>query len=526
MNLSFLHQKKRGPAITLLLMVLAFVAGPATPTAAQAATAPEPDVPGGFKSQNIRVSLASPTPDARIHYTLDGSPPVPGVSPEYSQPLDLGPTSGRGAVTLRAIAVSDGGPPSDVATHTYLFPEGILNQSSTPAGFPAAWVDSRGRSTVTADYEMDPNVVEDPNYATMALEALTSIPTVSLVTDIAGLFDRRTGIYSNPEQYGELWERPTSVEFLYPQEGRRVHLNAGLRIQGGTSRIPDKAHKHSLRLLFKSEYGASRLDGQFFPDSPVERFDTLVLDAGLNLVWIHPEEAQRNAGQYVRDQVVADWQNAMGHPAPHGRWFHVYLNGLYWGLFGVHERPDDQFAASYLGGAKEEWDIVKNTTGFEVVAGTRTEWDALLTRVAATGTDAASLANLETVLDLTAFADYLLLNFYAGNTDWPHHNWYAGRRRVPGAQWRFFSWDAEHVFKNLQDNRTTANEPATPGGIWNVLRRNPEFRQLFADRVPIVSEGKWGPAEAFASDRILIRHGAEYKPPSVDSDQAPAASRP
>lgn len=50
--------------------------------------------------------------------------------------------------------------------------------------------------------------------------------------------------------------------------------------------------------------------------------------------------------------------------------------------------------------------------------------------------------------------------------------------------------------------------------------------QLFADGVPIVSEGKWGAADAFASDRILIRHGNEYKPPSVDSDKAPAASTP
>ncbi len=50
--------------------------------------------------------------------------------------------------------------------------------------------------------------------------------------------------------------------------------------------------------------------------------------------------------------------------------------------------------------------------------------------------------------------------------------------------------------------------------------------QLFADGVPIVSEGRWGEDDAFASDRILIRHGSEYKPPSVDSDKAPAPSKP
>ena len=37
----------------------------------------------------------------------------------------------------------------------------------------------------------------------------------------------------------------------------------------------------------------------------------------------------------------------------------------------------------------------------------------------------------------------MLLNFYVGNDDWDGHNWYAGRKREPGAGYQFFSWDAE-----------------------------------------------------------------------------------
>ena len=45
---------------------------------------------------------------------------------------------------------------------------------------------------------------------------------------------------------------------------------------------------------------------------------------------------------------------------------------------------------------------------------------------------------------------------------------------------------------------------------------------LFKDGAPVVCEGRWGEGAAFASDRILIRHGNEYQPPDVDAeDEAP-----
>lgn len=43
---------------------------------------------------------------------------------------------------------------------------------------------------------------------------------------------------------------------------------------------------------------------------------------------------------------------------------------------------------------------------------------------------------------------------------------------------------------------------------------------LFEDGAPVVCEGRWGKAGAFDSDRIMIRHGNEYRPPDVDSKGA------
>jgi cytochrome c-type biogenesis protein CcmE len=49
--------------------------------------------------------------------------------------------------------------------------------------------------------------------------------------------------------------------------------------------------------------------------------------------------------------------------------------------------------------------------------------------------------------------------------------------------------------------------------------------ELFKARAPVVCEGRWGKGLTFDSDRILIRHGSEYKPPKVDTSKSPKVSR-
>ena len=49
---------------------------------------------------------------------------------------------------------------------------------------------------------------------------------------------------------------------------------------------------------------------------------------------------------------------------------------------------------------------------------------------------------------------------------------------------------------------------------------------LFKEGAPVVCEGRWTNGAAFASDRIMIRHGSEYKPPKVNVNDADASSPP
>src|SRR5690606_29460738 len=92
------------------------------------------------------------------------------------------------------------------ASWTYLFLDDVIRQSpggQAPPGWPATW----GAHVV--DYGMDPRIVNHPRFGGARLKAaLRAIPTISLSTDLANLFDPATGIYANSMQEGREWERP------------------------------------------------------------------------------------------------------------------------------------------------------------------------------------------------------------------------------------------------------------------------------------------------------------------------------
>jgi hypothetical protein len=66
----------------------------------------------------------------------------------------------------------------------------------------------------------------------------------------------------------------------------------------------------------------------------------------------------------------------MGQPYTRSRYYHLYLNGQYWGLYYTQERPEASFAASYFGGKKEDYDVIKIERGPHRVVATDGDLDA------------------------------------------------------------------------------------------------------------------------------------------------------
>jgi hypothetical protein len=230
--------------------------------------------------------------------------------------------------------------------------------------------------------------------------------------------------------------------------------------------------------------GPPKLNFKLFSDSPVERHNTVLLDAVLNHSWLHPGSDQRDTVKYVQDQYVCDLHNAMGGHSPHGSYAHVYINGLYWGMYYIHERPDHAWAAETFGGNEDEYDALKHYAGGVINSGiggnASTNYNAMISAANAVQTDPTSRTKydaLTQILDIDDFITYLLSNWFCGNHDWPHKNWYATCRNHPDGKWRFHSWDAEHTVEESND------VGKSPSDIHEKLAGNAEYRLRFADLI-------------------------------------------
>ncbi len=443
--------------------------------------APTVDPPRGWLDGPTDLTLTAPD-GADLIYTLDGTPP----SADHGVVVESGTTtlSAEHTTLLRAIAVQDGWGDSAVATHTYLSMDDVLAQPAAPEGLPTVW-DGLAQSAISGDYEMDPDVTGDPAYTDDLRTGLRAIPALSIVMDPDDLWSADDGIYIHSTQRGPEWERPTSMELIEP-DGSSFQGDCGVRIHGYGWRPHSNTKKHSLRLEFRTEYGESKLEYPLFPNAPVDRFDSIVLRSQGSRGWQDfrdPEQAQ-----YIRDAFARDTAYDMGKADGHAAYVHLFLNGLYWGLYMAVERPDADFGAERFGGDDAEYDAInRRTTTNEAIDGTLDAYNTLLARSDADLTDSANYAAVAELIDLEDLIDYMLIHQYTTNRDGPelysHNNMRGVRRRVDGERFRFYVWDMEYSLWNATDDLNIDVDVAgAVSHVYAQLRSNPDFRALYATR--------------------------------------------
>ena len=326
----------------------------------------------------------------------------------------------------------------------------------------------------------DPEVINDPRYHNLIKPALQSIPTLSIVTNQQSFHD----LYANSRRKGRAWERSVSIELIDPQHAQPgFQINAGLRIQGELGRseiIP----KHAFRLFFRQAYGASKLEYPLFPTSSVDQFDTLVLRSGVNRSYAGWPDSTHEITTYTRDEWLRASQLAVSGIGSHGIFVNLYVNGLYWGLYNIVERPDAAFMAAYFGGSEEDWQTISHA---ETVSNTSERFQTLHRLAAAEGlADPDKYAEIQSYLHIPHFIDYLILNWYAGNLDWGFNNWYA-TTHTGSEPIRYFVWDGERtwyegaeIFMALDEYN---GQPNLINPLLAALLENSDFRMRLADRL-------------------------------------------
>ena len=467
----------------------------------------------GWKDAPFELTMATADgQSAEIRYTLDGSAPTK-ESPLYEGPIAISRTSVvRAGVPVECSILQQD------TSGTYLFVEDVLAQGETPPdGFPA----DRAVNNQAMRYGMDARVTEGVDRDRVRTGFTNAIPTVSLVVDPKSLFDKDVGIYVNALRE---WERLALVEQIDPVRGAANEwaVPAGLRIRGGSSRNADHA-KHSFRLVFRRDYGQSKLKFPLFGDEGASSFKKIDLRTSQNYAWAYGNSNDN----FINEVVSRDLQGAVeGDPYSRTRACHLFVNGVYWGLYQTDERIDEHYAEAYNGGDKADYDVVRTfhderlTFETGVVEGDDAAWRALWKLMdggfaganypKACGLSADYVRNPDypVLLNPTNLMHYMINAHWTANTDTPSYgpapnNVAAFRNRVDGHGDRdgflFVLHDCEHALgfgAGKYDSDTTkygtteyaSNMNGTyanfaPAQLHYRLCQNEEYRMAFADQV-------------------------------------------
>lgn len=491
-------------------------------TSSGATSEPAPLAPSvspgrGIYAAPIDVTITHPSATT-VRYTLDASDPrgSNAVASELPLTLHVDPYDATGryvapGVVLRLTVEGVNATAAAVHTHTFLFPSELAalspDNESPGAGWPEVG-DVQGvfdEAPQVIDYGIDPDVATAPEYEDELPTAMDALPSVSLVTDLPNLFDSETGIYVNAMGRGEEWERFASFEILDPSGAPPLQINAGVRIRGGSSREGDNP-KHGFRLFFRETYGAAKLEYPLFGADGVSVFDKLDLRTSQNYSWSKDSQEAATEAIFVRDSFSRKLQGLLGRPHTRSRAYHLYLDGVYWGLFETEERPDAHFGADYLGGSRSNFDTVKVASDLdftlEVADGTFDAWQAVwdlceqgfaadenYRRLEGLSATAERDAALPVLVDIGNLIDYMLIVFYTANFDAPVSKWFdnqspnnffALRDRTADSGFVFVAHDNEHslfaeplyITNGLDEDRVNIGYPdGAKNGEGEVERR-------------------------------------------------------
>ena len=397
----------------------------------------------GIFSAPQTVAISTATVGATIRYTTNSAPPTETTGTVYAGPVTISATT-----TLRAAAFKTGFAPSNVDTHTYIFPADVVTQPT-----------------------MSTTITQSASYGPQMIAALTDLPSLSIVT---------------PATIVDGSNVPCSFEYI-PATGAGVHEDAGIELFGGAY---TNFAKKSFRLSFKAEFGATKvsLPGVFANHAhgwkPVEKFDQLEVRSG--------SHDMKLRGFYVANMFTDATMLDMGEFSTHGRFVHLYLNGVYWGMFHLRERWGADHHTSYFGGPKGDHESISGNLNVGGWADPGDPYDgdgASWTRIKSLRSNYAAL---KPYADITQYVDYMAMWMF-GNAE---NEWRSTGPKNAGSGAKFWLNDADGWLAinawDGNDNNTARTTPPPgrlsgdgPGSLLSALHYagDPDFRMLVADRI-------------------------------------------
>lgn len=470
----------------------------------------------GIYQEAFNLTLTHPESGVEIYYTLDGS--MPSKSSSYYSGAIAIPAK---TTVVRARAYKDGTLPyHNVTAHTYVFLASLMDQTK-PAncGAPDTWSDMHynERGTCPASYKLSKTVVYNDPTRQQLYTAMKTIPIVSVSGNPTELFNSEEGILC--KTWTKPYEREVSVEWVTSPVGDTnlvFDAMCGFEVHGGWVRRFDKTPKKSFRLRFRGKYGMGTLDRAVLEDkartnpqttgdngSSSKHIKSIVLRGENGYSW--PSLYTTPNGNYWRDEYARRLQHLVSGYGTRGCWVHLFINGLYWGVYNTVERvgadymannDDDDTVAS-------DWAVLdshglKDENSYQDAQSFSNYFVKTLGCISGASesghggvrhkiTTPEQFEEFEKLFDCPKYIDYMILEYFFGNLDWPFNNFVAAGAPSKGKGFRFFVWDTEGGFTSTAtdryNNSDTANYKTSPQYLQRALEGFLEFRHRWCDRM-------------------------------------------
>lgn len=406
---------------------------------------PDFSMPAGYYTGPLTVDLTTTEPNATIRYTTNGTLPT-SSSPVYTSPITLSATT-----VLKAITFSNNAQilPSFIEFDTY-----FINVSHT-------------------------------------LRVL-SISGTSLNTLANG-----TGSlvpFGSFEYFDKNQQRTAKTYGEFNRHGQDSWVNS----------------QRSLDFVSRDEMGYNyAIKEKIFDISPRDKFQRVILRAAGDDNYPADHHTANLGSAHVRDAYIQNLakRGGMNLDVRIGEKAIVYLNGAYWGVYDIRERPDDHDYTDYFYGQdKYNLQFIQtwgNTWAEYGGAQALTDWNTLFNYIMANNmADTAKYNYVMSQYDATSLVDYIIVNSFTVCSDWLNYNtgWWRGLDTSgTHRKWGYILWDNDATFDFYinytgipstlanadpcdAEGLTGNSDPEGHIAVLNKLRQNPVFNQYYISR--------------------------------------------
>lgn len=231
------------------------------------------------------------------------------------------------------------------------------------------------------------------------------------------------------------WDRPVNFEYITDKNEYVLSQECDIATCGGWSRAWTP---HSFKLKATKVYDLENTFGyQFFDEKPFLKHKTLQIRNGGN-----------DNGPRIKDPSIQGIVASSGLKVEHQAWqpVHVYINGESYAVLNMREPNNKHYGYANHGIDTDEMDQFEMSpdSGYVQMEGTE---DAYLRwyELSENASDMDVYEDICKLVDIDEYINYMAVELYVGNWDWPQNN-VKGYRDVNDGKFRFVLFDLDGAF--------------------------------------------------------------------------------